>query len=61
MDEALHADLIPTLKKLQSPRDADISKQSRYHPKFGHTTQECQALKDKIEELVQVGHLHKFV
>jgi len=50
MDEALHADLIPELKK-----------QCRYHRKFGNTIEECQALKDKIEELVQVGHLRNFV
>jgi len=27
MDETLHVDLIPTVKKLQSSRDADMSKQ----------------------------------
>ena len=49
MDEALHANLILTLKKLQSSRDADMSKQCWYHHNFEHTTEECQALKDKIE------------
>jgi len=28
---------------------------------FGHTTEDCWALKDKIKELVQAGHLHRFV
>ena len=38
MDESLHADLISALKKLQSPRDVDMSKQCQYHCNFGHTT-----------------------
>jgi len=37
-----------------------MSKQCRYHRNFGHTIEECQALKDKIKELVEVGHLRKF-
>lgn len=61
MDEVLHVDLIPKLKRLSSPRDADMSKQCRYHRNFGHATKECQTLKDKIEELVQASHLRKFV
>jgi len=41
MDGASHADLIPTLKKLQSLRDVDMSKQWQYHCNFRHTTKEC--------------------
>ena len=33
----------------------------KYHRNYGHTTEGFQTLKDKIEELIQVGHLHKFV
>nr|AGV40504.1 hypothetical protein [Phaseolus vulgaris] len=54
MDEALNVDLIPTLKKLQSSKGTNMSSKCRYHRNFGHTTEECQALKDKIEELIQV-------
>jgi len=61
MDEALHADLILALKKLQRPKDVDMSKQCCYHRNFGHTTKECQALKNKIKKLVQAGHLRKIV
>ena len=42
MDKMLNVDLIPTLKKLQSLRDVDMSKQCRYDCNFGHTTEECQ-------------------
>jgi len=61
MDEALNVDLIPTLRKLHSPKDVDTYRQCRYHLYFGHTIEECQALKDKIEKLIQVRQLHKFV
>ncbi|RDY06957.1 hypothetical protein CR513_08984, partial [Mucuna pruriens] len=37
------------------------SKYYQYNRNYGHTTKACRTLKDKIEELVQVGHLRKFV
>jgi len=49
LDKALQAKLIPTLKQLQSSRNADTSKQCQYHRNFCHTTEGCQALKDIIE------------
>jgi len=61
LDEALQAELIPTLKQAQTPRNADTTKRYQYHRSYGHTTEGCQALKDKIEQLVQAGHLHKFI
>jgi len=61
MDKALHANLLPTLKKLQSSRNADMSKQSWYHRNFGQMTEGCKALKNKIEDLIQASHLCKFV
>ena len=54
-------DLIPTLKRYQTPPNADTAKHCQYHRNFGHTTEGCQALKDKIEELIQAGHLRQFV
>ena len=39
----------------------DTAKRCQYHRNFGHTTKGCQALKDKIEELIQAGHLRQFV
>jgi len=61
LDEAQRAELIPTLKQLQNPRNVDMSKHCQYHRSFGHTTDGCQALKDKIKELIQTGHLCKFI
>jgi len=61
MDETLHADLISALKKLPSPKEFYLSKQCCYHHNFGHMIEECKTLNDKIEELVQIGHLRKFV
>ena len=61
LDEALQTELIPTLKQTQTPPNADTAKRCQYHRNYGHTTEGCQALRDKIEELVQAGHLRKFV
>ena len=61
LDEALQIELIPALKQSQTPPNADTSKRCQYHRNYGHTTEGCQELKDKIEELVQAGHLRKFV
>jgi len=52
LDEALQAELILTLKQSQTPRNDDTSKHCQYHCNYDHTTKGCQALKDKIEELV---------
>ncbi|XP_014517192.1 uncharacterized protein LOC106774662 [Vigna radiata var. radiata] len=51
---------------LNAPRtkvmeEADESKYCRYHQNRGHTTEDCKTLKDKLESLVQQGHLRQFV
>jgi len=61
LQEALSAELIPPPRRALSPENADRSKRCRYHKNTGHFTEECQALKDKIEELIQAGHLRRFV
>jgi len=61
LQEALSAELIPPPRKALSPENADRSKRCRYHRNTGHSTEECQVLKDKIEELIQAGHLRRFV
>ncbi|XP_020207846.1 uncharacterized protein LOC109792816 [Cajanus cajan] len=38
-----------------SRNSADKSKHSQYHKNYGHTTEECHTLRDRIEELVQGG------
>jgi len=61
LDEALNIELIPPPRKVACPNNADRRKKCRYHQNSGHSTEECQALNDKIKELIQVGHLHRFV
>jgi len=61
LDETLNVELILPPRKVISPNNADQRKQCRYHQNTGHSTEECQALKDKIEELIQAGHLRRFV
>jgi len=53
--------LIPPPRRVASPSNADRRKQCRYHQNSGHSTKEYQALTDKIEELIQVGHLCRFI
>ncbi|XP_047170848.1 uncharacterized protein LOC124839159 [Vigna umbellata] len=59
--EALSADLIPETAKRSTPKAADGSKHCAYHKNMGHTTEECETLKDKIEELIRAGKLKKYV
>jgi len=61
LDEALSVELLPTLQKVPTPRNANTTKHCRYHQNYGHTTDECVALKDKIKELIRAGHLQIFV
>jgi len=61
MEKALSADLLKAPSKTPTPQSAHQTKHCRYHRNFGHTTGDCWALKDKIEELIQAGHLRHFV
>jgi len=61
LDEDLQADLIPPPRKTTTPPNADMTKYCRYHRNHGHTTEECKALQDKIEELVCAGHFRRFI
>jgi len=61
LDEALQADLIPPPRKTTTPPNADMTKYCRYHRNHGHTTEDCKALHDKIEELIHVGHFRRFI
>jgi len=38
-----------------------MTKYCRYHRNHGHTTAECKALQDKIEELLCAGHFRRFI
>jgi len=61
LDEALNAELIPPPRKVAIPNNVDRWKKCWYHINSRHSTEECQTLKDKIEELIQDGHLRQFV
>ncbi|XP_014521982.1 uncharacterized protein LOC106778524 [Vigna radiata var. radiata] len=60
MEEALRADLLAVVRA-PTPSGADESKYCCYHHNRGHTTEDCTTLKDKLESLVQQGHLRQFV
>ena len=36
-----------------------MPKHCQYHRNYDHTTKGCQALKEKVEELVQAAHFQK--
>jgi len=38
-----------------------MTKYCRYHRNHGHTTENCKALQDKIEELVCASHFRRFI
>ncbi|XP_027932692.1 uncharacterized protein LOC114188288 [Vigna unguiculata] len=61
LEEALNADLIATPQRVPTPPNADTTKDCLYHQNYGHTTEDCFTLKDKIEELIQAGQLRRFV
>ncbi|XP_027941132.1 uncharacterized protein LOC114194928 [Vigna unguiculata] len=61
LEEALNTDLITTPRRGPTPPNADTTKHCRYHQNYGHTTEESFTLKDKIEEVIQAGHLRRFV
>ncbi|XP_047179657.1 uncharacterized protein LOC124846442 [Vigna umbellata] len=57
--EELSVDLIWEPKRRPTLPGADGNKHCLYHKTMGHTTKEC--VKDKIEELIRVGQLKKYV
>jgi len=61
LEEALSTDILPVPRRATTPRNANTTKHYRFHQNYGHTTEECVALKDKIEEFIQAGHLRQFV
>ena len=61
LDEVLQAELLPPPRKYQNPPNVDLSKYCHYHHNNGHTTDECDTLRDKIEELIRAGHLRHYI
>lgn len=60
LEEALRADLLP-VRQLPTPPNADGGKYYCYHQNLGHSTEDCVAFNDKIEELIRTGYLKKYV
>ncbi|XP_027357444.1 uncharacterized protein LOC113866844 [Abrus precatorius] len=61
LDQALATEILRMPRRANTPPRADKSKSCRYHQNRGHTTEECTALRDKIEELIKGGYLKDFV
>ncbi|XP_020235536.1 uncharacterized protein LOC109815278 [Cajanus cajan] len=61
LEEANNNNLLALPPPGNTPNNADTSKHCRYHRNHGHTTEECRTLRDRIEELIQAGHLGQYV
>ncbi|XP_020216781.1 uncharacterized protein LOC109800407 [Cajanus cajan] len=60
MEQALASEILAMPKRANTPPRADKAKNCRFHRNRGHSTEECSALKDKIEDLIKQGHLKSF-
>ncbi|XP_020235004.1 uncharacterized protein LOC109814899 [Cajanus cajan] len=61
LEEASNSNLLTLRPPGHSPNNTDRTKHCRYHRNHGHTTEECRTLRDRIEELVQAGHLGQYI
>ncbi|XP_020211749.1 uncharacterized protein LOC109796489 [Cajanus cajan] len=61
LDQALTSEVLAVPKRASTPPRADTTKSYKYHRNRGHSTEECAALKDKIEDLIKQGQLQRFV
>ncbi|XP_020230876.1 uncharacterized protein LOC109811526 [Cajanus cajan] len=60
MEQALASEILAMPKRANTPPRADKAKVCRFHRNRGHSTEECSALKDKLEDLIKQGHLRSF-
>ncbi|XP_020203837.1 uncharacterized protein LOC109789330 [Cajanus cajan] len=61
LEQALASEVLAVPKRAVTPPRANTSKSCRYHRNRGHSTEECAALRDRIEDLIKQGQLHNFV
>ncbi|XP_020207592.1 uncharacterized protein LOC109792583 [Cajanus cajan] len=61
LEQALASEILSIPKRAHTPPRADLSKSCSYHQNHGHSTEECAALKDKVEELIKQGQLKKYI
>ena len=51
----------PCFKKLEPMKPQRSGLYFAFHKNFGHATNACRHLKDKIERLIRLGELVKFI
>lgn len=57
LQEVCNTELLTLPRPGKSPANADRNKECKWHQNYGHTTEKCVTLQDKIEDLVQTRHL----
>ncbi|XP_014506181.1 uncharacterized protein LOC106765928 [Vigna radiata var. radiata] len=60
LEQALNVELL-TLRRKSSPKYADERKSCHFHQNHEHNREECVTLKNEIENLIQAGHLRKYI
>ncbi|XP_020224265.1 uncharacterized protein LOC109806305 [Cajanus cajan] len=61
LEEASNNNVLTLPLPGHNPNNADRTKHCRYHRNHDHTTEKCRTLRDRIEELIQAGHLGQYV
>ncbi|XP_020239392.1 uncharacterized protein LOC109818356 [Cajanus cajan] len=61
LEQALASEVLAVPKRASTPPRANVSKSCKYHRNHRHSTEECAALRDKIEDLIKQGQLRNFV
>ncbi|XP_020207064.1 uncharacterized protein LOC109792094 [Cajanus cajan] len=61
LEHALATEVLAVPRRAMTPPHADKTKTCQFHRNRGHTTEECSALRDRIEDLVKAGHLQNYV
>ncbi|XP_020209660.1 uncharacterized protein LOC109794625, partial [Cajanus cajan] len=61
LEQALASEILVIPKRANTPPRDDKAKTCRFHRNRGNSTEECSALRDKLEDLIKQGHLRSFV
>ncbi|XP_020211745.1 uncharacterized protein LOC109796485 [Cajanus cajan] len=61
LEQALATEVLAVPRRAMTPPYADKTKACQFHRNRGHTTEECSALRDRIEDLVKASHLQNFI
>jgi len=60
MDQALALNILTMPRRSNTPPKVDYFEHYRYYRNRGHSTEECNAFEDKIEEFIKLGQLNDF-